>query len=79
MQKCIALLKGINISGKKSLRWLLKRVDEELKLIDKVLYFHYPNGAGRSKVSNNLVEKKLEVRVTTKNWPTTTKLLDLVK
>ena len=36
----------------------VKRADEELKLIDKVLYFHCPNGAARSKVSNNLVEKK---------------------
>lgn len=45
-----------NLSGMEALM-AVKRADEELKLIDKVLYFHCPNGAARSKVSNNLVEK----------------------
>lgn len=56
----------------------VKKTDEEIKLIEKVLYFHCPNGAARSKISNNLVEKKLAVRATTRNWRTTNKLLDLI-
>jgi uncharacterized protein (DUF1697 family) len=41
--------------------------NEFLQLIENVMYFHYPNGAARSKVTNNLIEKKLEVRATTRN------------
>jgi uncharacterized protein (DUF1697 family) len=40
-------------------------------------YLHLPNGYGRAKLNNMLVEKQLGVAATTRNWRTTTKLLDL--
>lgn len=56
----------------------LKKEDEYIQLIDKVLYFHCPNGVARSKITNNLIEKKLESRATTRNWRTTNKLLAML-
>lgn len=56
----------------------VKREGEEISFIENVLYFHCPIGAARSKISNNLVEKKLETRATTRNWRTTNKLLGMI-
>jgi uncharacterized protein (DUF1697 family) len=40
-------------------------------------YLHLPNGSGRAKLNNALVEKQLGVAGTTRNWRTTAKLLEL--
>ncbi len=52
--------------------------NEFLQLIDNVMYFHCPDGAAKSKITNNLIEKKLEVKATTRNWRTCGKLLGLI-
>ena len=51
--------------------------NEFLELIENVMYFHCPNGVAKSKITNNLIEKKLEVKATTRNWRTCNKLLDM--
>ncbi len=53
--------------------------DEYYELIDKVVYFHCPNGAGRAKMSNNFFENKLKVMATSRNLNTTKKLLEMAK
>lgn len=53
--------------------------NEFFELIGKVIYSHYPNGAGRAKMNNNLIERKLKVRATTRNLNTTKKLLEMTK
>ncbi|UXX81187.1 DUF1697 domain-containing protein [Reichenbachiella carrageenanivorans] len=42
------------------------------------LYLLYPNGAGRSKLDHNAIERKLKVAATTRNWKTMTKLMQMV-
>lgn len=42
------------------------------------LYLYYPNGAGRSKLDHNTIERKLKVRATSRNWKTVTKLMEMV-
>ena len=42
-----------------------------------LIYSRYPNGAGRSKMTINVFEKKLQVSATSRNWNTVTKLLAL--
>lgn len=42
-----------------------------------VIYIKYKDGAGKSKLSNNLIESKLKVKATSRNWNTTLKLLEL--
>jgi uncharacterized protein (DUF1697 family) len=52
---------------------------EELFFTEKDLYIYYTNGIGRSKLSNALLEKKLKVSGTTRNWNTITKLLEIAQ
>jgi uncharacterized protein (DUF1697 family) len=52
---------------------------EELSVGGREVYLHYPNGYGRSKVSNALIERRLGLAATTRNWRTATKLADLAR
>lgn len=50
---------------------------DEFRLIRREIYLHVPNGYGRSKLSNDLFERRLRLRATTRNWNTVTKLTEL--
>lgn len=50
---------------------------DQMHLNAKNLYFYCPNGAGRSKITNNLFESKLKVSATGRNFKTIWKLLEL--
>lgn len=43
---------------------------EKYKLIGSEIYLFLPNGYGRTKLTNNLFEKKLHLTATTRNWNT---------
>lgn len=47
---------------------------ERIEAIGRTLYLHYPEGAGRSKLTNALIERKLEDRGTARNWNTVKKI-----
>jgi uncharacterized protein (DUF1697 family) len=44
---------------------------------ERALYIWYRDGAGRSKLTNDLLERRLGVTATSRNWNTVTKLADL--
>ena len=50
---------------------------EKYILKDCIIYCLYPNGSGRSKMTNNFFEKKLKVSATSRNWNTSNKLFTL--
>lgn len=50
---------------------------EVIKPSGRELFIYYPDGQGRSKLTNALIEKKLGMRGTARNWNTVTKLRDL--
>lgn len=52
---------------------------EELALLGRQLYLHYPAGAGRSKITAAYLEKRLGVAITARNWKTVTALADLAR
>ena len=52
---------------------------ERLKLSGRELYIHYPEGQGRSKVTNAVLERTLGVPVTVRNWNTVTKLSTMLE
>ena len=52
---------------------------EELCLIGQELYIYYPNGIGRSKLTNTLIEKKLKTSGTGRNWNTVLQLQKLMQ
>lgn len=47
---------------------------EKVALNGRELYIHFPDGAGRSKLTNVLIEKKLGTRGTARNWNTVIKI-----
>ena len=51
---------------------------EELRLGPGCLYIWFPNGVGTSKLSNAVIERRLKVRGTGRNWNTVGKLRDLL-
>ena len=51
--------------------------DEEVAVKGTEAYLHLPNGYGRAKLNNMVVERQLGVAGTTRNWRTTAKLLEL--
>jgi uncharacterized protein (DUF1697 family) len=52
---------------------------EEIEIAGEDAYVIYPNGIGRSKLTNALLEKQLGVAGTARNWNTVTKLLQLTQ
>ena len=44
----------------------------------KTIYLHTPDGYQKTKFSNIQFEKKLNTQATTRNWKTTTKLVDMI-
>ncbi|MGV3459477.1 MAG: DUF1697 domain-containing protein [Flavobacterium sp.] len=53
--------------------------DDLISLHGDVLYFKLESKASESKLSNNLIETKLKVKATTRNWNVTLKLLELLQ
>jgi len=59
---------------------VLKTIDfngDQFIGIDKTLYLWYANSAGNSKLSNAIIESKLKLRSTARNWKTVLKLYEL--
>ena len=52
---------------------------ETMRLFDRELFIYYPNGAGRSKLTGALIEKRLGVRGTARNWNTVMKLAAMLE
>lgn len=53
--------------------------DNEIYIINgRTIYLYCPNGYGRTKLTNNIFEKKLGVSATTRNWKTISKLLEMI-
>ena len=50
---------------------------EKLIVSNLVVYLHCPDGYGKSKLSNNYIERKFRVSATTRNWRTANKLYEL--
>ncbi len=66
-------------AGKDALKKLsaLNAGIDRFHLSGKEVYLHCPDGYGRSKLSNNALEKVLSLRATTRNWNTVTKLYEI--
>jgi uncharacterized protein (DUF1697 family) len=50
---------------------------DQFRVLGREIYLYCPNGYGRSKLSNNAVEKLLVVEATTRNWKTVNTLAEL--
>jgi uncharacterized protein (DUF1697 family) len=53
--------------------------EDQIEIIGNILYFKLGSKASDSKLSNTLIENKLKLRATTRNWNVTLKLLELLE
>lgn len=53
--------------------------EEYFTIKERLLFAHIPNGFGKAKLNTSLIEKKLKVAATTRNWKTVNKLLSLTQ
>jgi uncharacterized protein (DUF1697 family) len=53
-----------------------KEMSEMLELRGPEIYLYYPDGVGRSKLTNAVIEDKLETAGTARNWNTLVKLVE---
>jgi uncharacterized protein (DUF1697 family) len=53
--------------------------EDKYKIVNDVVYLFCLSGFGKTKLTNNIIEKKLNVIATTRNLRTTLKLLELAK
>lgn len=53
--------------------------NDKIEVVGRVLYFSLDSNASNLKLSNNLIESKLKLRATTRNWNTTLKLLRMLQ
>jgi uncharacterized protein (DUF1697 family) len=67
------------VPGDREQRDLLQSASgpEELKFSGAELYIYYPDGMGRSRLSNGVIEKKLKTLGTARNWNTVLQLQKL--
>jgi len=52
-------------------------VHDRFVVTNNCVYLNYINGAGKAKLTNNLIERKLKVSATSRNYRTMTKLLEM--
>jgi len=51
-----------------------KQDGEEIIFSDNAVYLYFPNGYGKTKLTNNFLEAKLKTGATTRNWKTVNEL-----
>jgi uncharacterized protein (DUF1697 family) len=56
-----------------------RSLPDEFRVNGSEVYLHLPNGAGRTKLTNNYFDSTLATTSTARNWRTVTKLLDLMQ
>ena len=47
---------------------------DEFMVSGKEIYVFFPNGYGRTKLTNNFFENKFKIKAITRNWNTVTKI-----
>jgi uncharacterized protein (DUF1697 family) len=55
----------------------IAKVPDQFRCSGKEIYLYCPNGYGKTRLSNNTLEKVLSVRATTRNWKTVNKLHEM--
>lgn len=73
----VVVLDGPPVAGAPKALATVKRGTEEPVLVGRELFVHYPDGAGKSKMSMPAVERALGVQGTARNWNTVLKLREM--
>ena len=52
---------------------------DAFRVLNQEIYFHLPNGAGRSKLTNAYFDAKLSTTSTARNWATVLKIFEMMQ
>ena len=75
---CVTFLSNNpNTDGLDQLEEIANKSEDEFKINGKFVYLHCPSSFAKTKLTNNLFERKLKVDATSRNWKTITKLVEL--
>ena len=55
----------------------LATTGERFRILNREIYLYCPDGYGKSKLTNNTIEKKFSLVATTRNWRTVNALLEM--
>jgi uncharacterized protein (DUF1697 family) len=66
-----------DLSNKHQIEMLVINSEDEFIIHENSVYLYCPNGQAKTKLTNNLFQKKLNSAATTRNWKTVTKLVKL--
>jgi len=58
---------------------ILIQTNDEYHLFENIIYLNCMNGYGKTKLTNNYFEKRLNSKCTTRNWKTILKLNQLLE
>ncbi|WP_299672448.1 DUF1697 domain-containing protein [uncultured Polaribacter sp.] len=75
----IVALTFLNKSTKETTIEVKNIGEDSYKIVEDVVYLYCPSGFGSTKLTNNIIERKLDVVATTRNLRTTLKLLELAQ
>ena len=77
---CVIFLRNTpTLENVSQIKKLVANSKDEFEIAKKSVYLHCPTGFAKTKLTNNLFERKLKTDATTRNWRTITKLLELSK
>ena len=78
-QPYVAFLSEVPATDKLGLLQAVDFKGDNFINIEKALYLQYINHAGDSKLSNSIIESKLKLKATSRNWKTVLKLIELAE
>ena len=75
---CVTFLRNTpTLENVPQIEALVANSEDEFKIVEKYIYLHCPTSFAKTKLTNNLFERKLKTDATTRNWKTITKLVEL--
>jgi uncharacterized protein (DUF1697 family) len=78
----VMFLAGVPDAGRQAAlaKWhQASKMPEMLEMRGPEIYLYYPEGVGRSKLSGSVLENKLNISGTARNWNTLVKLLEIAR
>jgi uncharacterized protein (DUF1697 family) len=76
---CVTFLSGHPAVKLEDAAGQINYTPDEFVHLDREVYLFCPSGYGKTKLSNQFIEKKLQVTATTRNWKTINKLVEIME
>ncbi|AWA30582.1 DUF1697 domain-containing protein [Flavobacterium magnum] len=78
-QPYVAILAGMPLPDRLQILLAIDFEPDRLVVVNRFIYLRYHHGAGTTKLTNAVIENKLKMRATSRNWKTIRKLIEMAK